>query len=230
VYLFHRLFPELDRFFPSHGLSRKLTLGLVFGAFGLLASASGLALIATDFDSDPLRGPLVFAPEPTPAGEPAVATAAVEAPAAAPAAAVAKGDRIRPCRSGAPEAGVTACDPLPSPRAEALLTVSSPPAAGEAPVARSSEPAEAAPRAAAFVPDGAPGEKSSAPADPLAPVPVAVVPPADASAPLPVAVAPPVAVPPAPPRKAVRARRAAPYQQFSLWPFGGGRRGPRLFW
>jgi hypothetical protein len=229
MYLFHRLIPEFDRFFPSHGLSRKFTLGLVFGAFGLVASASGLALLSTDFDSDPLRGPLVFAPEPTPAREPAIATAAVEAPAAAPAAAMAKGDRIRPCASHAPashapEVGVAACDPPP--RAEPVLAVSSPPAIGEAPVARSSEPAEAAPRAAAFVPDTSPAEKSSAP---LAPAPVAAVPPAEASAPLPVAEAPPVAVPHAPPRKAVRGRRAAPYQQFSLSPFGG-RRGPRLFW
>jgi len=110
-----------------------------------------------------------------------------------------------------------------------VLAVSSPRAAGEAPVARSSEPAEAAPRAAAFVPDTSPAEKASVPADPLAPTPVAVVPPADASALLPVAGAPPVAVPRTPPRKVVRGRRAAPYQQFSLWPFGG-RRGPRLFW
>ena len=228
MYLFHRLIPEFDRFFPSHGLSRKLTLGLVFGAFGLVASASGLALLSTDFDSDPLRGPLVFAPEPTSAREPAIATAAVEAPAAAPAAAMAKGDRIRPCASDAPKAGVAACDRLPPTRAEPVLAVSSPPAAGEAPVARSSEPAEAAPRAAAFVPDTPSAEKASVPTDPLAPAPVAAIPPAEASAPVPVAEAPPVAVPHAPPRKAVRGRRAAPYQQFSLSPFG--RRGLRLFW
>src|SRR5262249_40838601 len=161
------------------GLSRKFTLGLVFGAFGLVASASGLALLSTDFDSDPLRGPLVFAPEPTPAREPAIATVAVEAPAAA---AMVKGDRIRPCASDAPKAGVAACDRLPPTRAQPVLAVSSPPAAGEAPVARSSEPAEAAPRAAAFVPDTSPAEKPSAP---LAPAPVAAVPPAEASAPLP---------------------------------------------
>src|SRR5262249_7370974 len=123
MYLFHRLIPEFDRFFPSHGLSRKLTLGLVFGAFGLVASASGLALLSADFDSDPLRGPLVFAPEPTSAREPAIATAAVEAPAAAPAAAMAKGDRIRPCAPDAPKAGVAACDRLPPTRAEPVLAV-----------------------------------------------------------------------------------------------------------
>ena len=224
MYLFRHLFRDFDYLFPSPGLGRKVTLGLAFGAFGLVASASGLALLATDFDSDPLQGPLVRAPAPAPSAETAVATALAEPPAPLPEVAAAKGDRIRPC---APDASA-ACNPLP-PSGSEVLAVSSPRAAGEAPVARSSEPAEAAPRAAAFVPDTSPAEKASVPADPLAPTPVAVVPPADASALLPVAGAPPVAVPRTPPRKVVRGRRAAPYQQFSLWPFGG-RRGPRLFW
>jgi hypothetical protein len=216
VFYFRSLIPEFTQFRSAPNLRRKLTLALAFTAFGLVAGASGVALLVAEDDSDP-RNAFALARLPSPAEERAATMATVETPATPVAQAVvppkaATVDTPKPCAE-------TDCDSGAGRKPEVVLAA--PPAAGDAPRGQSSEPAEAAPRPAALVANAPPLEEGTvAPANTTAPAPAAE------------AVAP--ARPAATPRRTAhnQARRAPQYQQFSLWPFGGnGRRGGfRLFW
>jgi len=215
VSLFRGLLPEFAYFCPSPNLRRKLTLAVAFSAFGLVAGASGVALLMAGDDSDP-RSAFALASPPPPNVESATTTAAAEMPAAEAVIAqkVAKVEAVNPCAN-------TPCDPVPTRQPEVVRAVTPSPATREVPVGQSSEPAEAAPRSATFVANAPPLEGTVTPTDATAPAPTAET------------------LPPAPPAAAPRrtahrqGRRAAPYQQLSLWPFGGGGRqrgGFRLFW
>jgi hypothetical protein len=225
VFYFRGLIPEFTHFRAAPNLRRKLTLALAFTAIGLVAGASGVALLVAEDDSDP-RSAFALARLPSPAEERATTIATIETPATPVAQAVlppdvAKVKSLEPCArnaSGAPEAD---CDSGVSRKPEVVLAVTAPPAAGDAPSRQSSEPAEAAPRPAALVANAPPLEEGT-------------VAPANATAPAQAAEAVAPARPAATPRRTAhnQARRAPQYQQFSLWPFGGnGRRGGfRLFW
>jgi hypothetical protein len=225
VFYFRGLIPEFTHFQAAPNLRRKLTLALAFTAIGLVAGASGVALLVAEDDSDP-RSAFALARLPSQAEERATTITTIETPATPVAQAVlpsqiAKVEAVKPCArnaSGAPEAD---CDSGASRKPEVVLAVTAPPAASDAPRGQSGEPAEAAPRPAALVANAPPLEEGT-------------VAPANATAPVQAAEAVAPARPAATPRRTAhnQARRAPQYQQFSLWPFGGnGRRGGfRLFW
>ena len=225
MFYFRGLIPEFTHFRAAPNLRRKLTLALAFTTLGLVAGASGVALLVAEDDSDP-RSAFALAQLPAPAEERATAIATIEIPATPVAQAVlppqvAKAETLKPCArsaSGTPQAD---CDSGASRKPEVILAVTAPPAAGDAPRGQSSEPAEAAPRPAALVADAPPLEEGT-------------VAPANATAPASAAEAVAPARPAATARRTAhnQARRAPQYQQFSVWPFGGnGRRGGfRLFW
>jgi hypothetical protein len=219
VFYFRGLIPEFTHFRAAPNLRRKLTLAVAFTAIGLVAGASGVALLVAEDDSDP-RSAFALARLPSPADERATMIATVEVPATPVAQAVlppraATVDTPEPCAE-------TDCDSGAGRKPEVVLAVTAPPAAGDAPRGQSSEPAEAAPRPAALVANAPSLEEGTAA-------------PANATAPAPAAEAVAPARPAAAPRRTAhnQARRAPQYQQFSVWPFGGnGRRGGgfRLFW
>jgi protein Tex len=231
---FRGLLPEFAYFCPSSDLRRKLTLAVAFSALGLVAGASGVALLVAGDDSDP-RSAFALASPPPPSAETAIATPAAEMPAAesptAEAVAAQKVAKVEAAKVEAAkvEAAKVEAAKVEAAKVEALPTrqpqvraVTAPPATREAPIGHSSEPAEAAARSATFVANAPPLEEGT-------------VTPTDATAPAPTAETPPLPTPAATTRKTARhqGRRGAPYQQFSLWPFGGGGRqrgGFRLFW
>jgi hypothetical protein len=226
VFYFRGLIPEFTHFRAAPDLRRKLTLALAFTAFGLVAGASGVALLVAEDDSDP-RSAFALARLPSPAEEQATTITTIEMPATPVAQAVlppqvAKVETLKPCGRSASGAREADCDPGASRKPEVVLAVTAPPAAGDAPSGQSSEPAEAAPRPAALVANAPP------------PLEEGTVVPVNATAPAPAAEAVAPARPAATPRRTAhnQARRAPHYQQYSVWPFGGnGRRGGfRLFW
>jgi hypothetical protein len=205
---FRGLLPEFAYFCPSSDLRRKLTLAVAFSAFGLVAGASGVALLVAADDSDP-RSAFALASPPPPSA--AIATPAAEMPAAE-----------TPTAEAVVAQKVAKVEALSTRQPQVVRAVTAPPATREAPIGHSSEPAEAAARSATFVANAPPLEEGT-------------VTPTDATAPAPTAETPPPPTPAATTRKTARhqGRRGAPYQQFSLWPFGGGGRqrgGFRLFW
>ena len=225
MFYFRGLIPEFTHFRSAPNLRRKLSLALAFTAFGLLAGASGVALLVAEDDSDP-RSAFALARLPSPAEERAATIATIEMPATPVAQPVlppqvAKVETLKPCGRSASGAIEADCDSGAGRKPEVVLAVTAPPAAGESPRGQSSEPAEAAPRPAALVADAPPLEEGT-------------VAPANATAPASAAEAVAPARPAATPRRTAhnQARRAHQYQQFSVWPFGGnGRRGGfRLFW
>ena len=225
MFYFRGLIPEFTHFRSAPNLRRKLTLALAFTAFGLVAGASGIALLVAEDDSDP-RSAFALARLPSPAEERAATIATIETPATPVAQAVlppqvAKVETLKPCARGASGTPEADCDSGASRKPEVALAVTAPPAAGDVPSGQSGEPAEAAPRPVALVANAPPLEEG-------------IVAPANATVPAPAAEAVAPARPAATPRRTAhnQARRAHQYQQFSLWPFGGnGRRGGfRLFW
>jgi hypothetical protein len=207
---FRGLLPEFAYFCPSSDLRRKFTLAVAFSAFGLVAGASGVALLVAADDSDP-RSAFALASPPPPSAETAIATPAAEMPAAE-----------TPTAEAVVAQKVAKVEALPTRQPQVVRAVTAPPATREAPIGHSSEPAEAAARSATFVANAPSLEEGT-------------VTPTDATAPAPTAETPPPPTPAATTRKTARhqGRRRAPYQQFSLWPFGGGGRqrgGFRLFW
>jgi hypothetical protein len=216
---FRGLLPEFAYFCPSPNLRRKLTLCLAFSAFGLVAGASGVALLVAADDSDP-RSAFALASPPPPSAETAIATPAAEMPAAeTPTAEAVVAQKVAKVEAAQVEAAKV--EAVPTRQPQVVRAVTAPPATREVPIGHSSEPAEAAARSATFVANApSPEEGTVTPTDATAPAPAAETPP------------PPT---PAATRKTARhqGRRGAPYQQFSLWPFGGGGRqrgGFRLFW
>ena len=225
MFYFRGLIPEFTHFRAAPNLRRKLTLALAFTAFGLVAGASGVALLVAEDDSDP-RSAFALARLPSPAEERATAINTIEMSVTPVAQAVlppqvAKVETLKPCGRSASGAIEADCDSGAGRKPEVVLAVTAPPAAGESPRGQSSEPAEAAPRPAALVANAPPLEEGT-------------VTPANATAPASAAEAVAPARPAATPRRTAhnQARRAPQYQQFSVWPFGGnGRRGGfRLFW
>jgi hypothetical protein len=219
---FRGLLPEFAYFCPSSDLRRKLTLAVAFSAFGLVAGASGVALLVAADDSDP-RSAFALASPPPPSA--AIATPAAEMPAAetptAETVVAQKVAKVEAARVEAAKVEAAKVEAVPT-RQPQVRAVTAPPATREAPIGHSSEPAEAAARSATFVANAPPLEEGT-------------VTPTDATAPRPTAESPPPPTPAATTRKTARhqGRRGAPYQQFSLWPFGGGGRqrgGFRLFW
>ncbi|HKN10686.1 MAG TPA: hypothetical protein VJ376_14590 [Pseudomonadota bacterium] len=217
---FRGLLPEFAFFCPSPDLRRKLTLAVAFSAFGLVAGASGVALLVAADDSDP-RSAFALASPPPPSAETVIATPAAEMPAAeTPTAEAVVAQKVAKVEAAKVEAAKV--EALPTRQPQVVRAVTAPPATREAPIGHSSEPAEAAPRSATFVANAPPLEEGT-------------VTPTDATAPALVTETPPPPTPAATTRKTARhqGRRGAPYQQFSLWPFGGGGRqrgGFRLFW
>jgi protein Tex len=217
---FRGLLPEFAYFCPSPDLRRKLSLAAAFGAFGLVAGASGVALLVAADDSDP-GSAFALASPPPPSAETAIATPAAEMPAAeTPTAEAVVAQKVAKVEAAQVEAAKV--EAVPTRQPPVVRAVTAPPATREVPIGHSSEPVEAAARSATFVANAPPLEEGT-------------VTPTDATAPAPTAETPPPPTPAATTRKTARhqGRRGTPYQQFSLWPFGGGGRqrgGFRLFW
>ena len=167
MFYFRGLIPEFTHFRAPPNLRRKLTLALAFTTLGLVAGASGVALLVAEDDSDP-RSAFALAQLPAPAEERATAIATIEIPATPVAQAVlppqvAKAETPKPCAE-------TDCDSGAGRKPEVALAVTAPPAAGDVPRGQSSEPAEAAPRPAALVANAPPLEEGTVtPANATAP-------------------------------------------------------------
>ena len=206
--VFRSLLPEFAYFCPSPNLRRKLSLAVAFSTFGLVAGASGVALLVAGDDSDP-RSAFALASPPPPDVESATTTAAADMPMAETVVAL-KAAKLEAAKLEAAKVEV-----IKPRQPEVVRAVTAPRATREVPVGHSSEPAEAAPRAATFIANApAPEEGTVTPTDATVPAPAAEAP---------LRAAPLRATPAATPRKTARhqGRRSAPYQQFSLWPFGG---------
>jgi hypothetical protein len=216
---FRGFLPEFAYFCPSPDLRRKLSLAVAFSAFGLVAGASGVALLVAADDSDP-RSAFALA-SPPPRAEAAIATPAAEMPAAeTPTAEAVVAQKVAKVEAAQVEAAKV--EAVPAGQPQVVRAVTAPPATREVPIGHSGEPAEAAARSATFLANAPPLEAGT-------------MTPTDATAPVPAAESPLPPTPAAATRKTARhqGRRGAPYQQFSLWPFGGGGRqrgGLRLFW
>src|SRR3974390_2722963 len=155
MFYFRGLIPEFTHFRSAPNLRRKLALAFAFTAFGLVAGASGVALLVAEDDSDP-RSAFALARLPSPAEERATTMATVEVPATPVAQAVlppqiAKVETSKACARNASGTPETDCDSGASRKPEVALAVSAPPAAGDVPSGQSGEPAAAAPRPGALV-------------------------------------------------------------------------------
>ncbi len=213
---FRDVIPALGHACASFKLGRKLSVVVAFTAFGLVAGASGIALLMAESDDDSLTA-FALAPLPSTGAQSASPSAAADIPTVETVVA-SKGDRapgVTPTIGGN-------SDEARQPDAVAVAT--EPPAAPEASAKQDSSPILIAPLPAA-----------------LAPVPAALV----ASAPArdestsnptdaaPAALTEPAAPTAAPtkPRKTARreSHRGSRYQASSLWPFAP-QRPFRLFW
>jgi hypothetical protein len=208
--------PAFGHACASFNLGRKLGLVVAFTAFGLVACASGIALLVAGSDDDSLSA---FALAPL------LSTGAQRAAPSADLSAVETALAIKGDRLSGPRPGVAVVDTSEPPatavdnnsdRASApddVAVVAEPPAAAQAPVDPASPPVLVPPLPAALV---------------------ASAPPTDAAAPSSAEQPAPPAAAPAKPRKTARreGRRGSQYQTMSSWPFGGhARQNPfRLFW
>jgi hypothetical protein len=214
----------IREFSVSEYLGRKLGLAIAFVGFGLVAGTSGMALLVTESDNDPVTAfalaplpsrdvkPHIWSEAAVPAGEVVAAAKADRAQGAAPCIAGCGGDEAPTIE---PVAGAT----RPVPEWEGAAGENSAPAAPAIPAAPAAPALLGSATVAAAAP---PGDESVS--EPAAATPPSVEAPAAA----------PVA-PPAKPRKTVR--RASQYHASSLWPFDMGYRGGyarqrpfRLFW
>jgi hypothetical protein len=219
------LIPEYGHLCPSPNLLHKLRFALVFTVFGLVAGASGVALLVAD-ESDP-QGAFTRAPQRSPrlettaapmAGTPALA-AFVEQK-------VAKADRIQSCSRHASDEVGDNCDSSAAQRPRTVHAVTNPPATVEISTDQSSGPPALAPEPVAPVAD-TPALNASIPES------------ADAALPSLVAAAPAPATSASKPRKTARhqGNRRYSYHDQPFWPFdqhyrrgGNARRAGMLFW